>query len=261
MTDINAFGHLADDYADHRPGYPSEILDTLREFVASGRIYGGYIVDVGAGTGISTRLLAKAFGRDYHVVGIEPCLPMLQKAMRPPKEDCDTTYLAAVAEDLPFRDKSACLVSIAQALHWFDRPRFYAESARILEAGGCLAIMQNNRDWENSAFLNAYESFLETHIDQYSRYYRSFDILEELINLNGFQTAEPIFQAWERRMSLTDFIGLCFSSTKIQKIIRKFGRQKTDKMLRNLVKQYFTPREAIPVGYRAELYMARRFPN
>ncbi len=257
MTDIRAFENLANEYDNFRPGYLPEILESLREFIASGGVSSGHIIDVGAGTGISTRALAAVFGQRYCVTGLEPCLPMLQKAILYSKTDNNIAYVVGAAENLPAHGKSACLVATAQSVHWFDRPVFYREAARVLQRDGGLAILQNNRDWQKSAFLEAYEEFLEKHSEHYSRYYRSFDIAAELGNLRDFEVAEPISKSWDRRMNVDDFIGLSLSSTKTKNIVRRIGRKQTERKIRDLARKYHPKAEILSVPYKTELYLAR----
>ena len=52
-------------------------------------------------------------------------------------------YVEAQAEDLPFGDGAFGLVTVALALHWFDRSRFLAEARRVLEPSGWLTIYDN----------------------------------------------------------------------------------------------------------------------
>ena len=51
--------------------------------------------------------------------------------------------MEAPAEDLPFADGSFQLITVALALHWFDRSRFLAEARRVLEPSGWLVIYDN----------------------------------------------------------------------------------------------------------------------
>lgn len=120
--------------------------------------------------------------------------------------------------------------------------------------------MQNNRDWEKSSFLAAYEEFLERYGKQYSRNYRSFDIVAELAAVDAFMAAEPKSASWNRRMAVDDFVGLAFSSSKMKSIIQKFGRDWTGREIRELVRKYFPAADILSIPYRTELYMAQRKP-
>ncbi len=258
MTDIRAFENLADDYDAYRPDYPPELMKRLRDFVETNDISGRHIIDVGAGTGISTREMAAAFGHRYFVTGMEPCLPMLRKAVLHPKTHDTIAYVVAAAENLPAGDASARLITTAQAVQWFDRPTFYREAARVLLPGGVLAIMQNNRDWRKSPFLDAYEKFLETYGEGYTRYYRSFDIAGELSGVEGLAAAEPVGTSWTRSMIVDEFIGLAFSSSKMKSIVRKYGKDWTAREIRELASQYNRAGEKLSIVFRSELFMARR---
>jgi SAM-dependent methyltransferase len=51
------------------------------------------------------------------------------------------TYKVATAEDMPFDAQVFDLVAVAQAVHWFDFDRFYAEVRRVLKPDGIIAVM------------------------------------------------------------------------------------------------------------------------
>jgi SAM-dependent methyltransferase len=93
-------------------------------------------LDVACGTGQSTVALKAIASR---VVGIDVSREMLARA---PLE-AGVRYVEAQAEDLPFGDGAFGLVTVALALHWFDRSRFLAEARRVLEPSGWLTIYDN----------------------------------------------------------------------------------------------------------------------
>ncbi len=98
------------------------------------------MVDLGAGTGILTRVLLDL---GYHVVPVEPDAGMrAQLATATP----GTIALAGSAETIPLADQSADAVVAGQAYHWFDRDRAHAEAARVLRAGGTFGAIWNTRD-------------------------------------------------------------------------------------------------------------------
>jgi SAM-dependent methyltransferase len=117
-------------YALFRPEYPAGLSKFLAETVG-GR---GCAVDVGCGTGQLTRQLAEHF---HKVIGIDPSEDQIANAQGPSNVD----YLRAPAEQLPLPDASASLITAAQAAHWFDRPRFYAEVRRVADDGAIIALL------------------------------------------------------------------------------------------------------------------------
>ncbi|KAM9851074.1 putative methyltransferase [Aulostomus maculatus] len=94
-------------------------------------------VDVGCGSGQGTVLLAKHF---TSVVGMDGSAAQLELALKHNKEG-NITYRQSIAEELPFADSSADLVTAMSAFQLFDRPRFLQEAHRVLKPGGCLALL------------------------------------------------------------------------------------------------------------------------
>ena len=117
-------------YAAFRPQYPAEVASFLAS-VAPAR---ALAVDVGCGSGQLTRLLAPHF---ESVVGLDPSESQIKSAVPQDK----IRYQCAPAERLPLEDGCADLISAAQAAHWFDLPKFYAEVRRVGRAGGVVALV------------------------------------------------------------------------------------------------------------------------
>ena len=126
------FGRTAEDYDRGRPDWPGEALDLVT--LELGLRASAEVVDLAAGTGKLTRILAERFAR---VVAIEP-----DDAMRALISGADV--LAGTAEDIPMPDDSADAVFCGEAFHWFDGAVALAEIARVLRPGGGLALMWNH---------------------------------------------------------------------------------------------------------------------
>ena len=94
------------------------------------------VVDLAAGTGKLTRLLARTGAR---VIAVEPVAEM-RALIEPPAEVLDGT-----AELMPLADTCADAITVAQAFHWFDHGPALAEIRRVLVPGGHLAIVWNTR--------------------------------------------------------------------------------------------------------------------
>lgn len=253
------FDKLAVDYDRHRPSYPHQLMGALREHLEAGNHAGrGVVVDAGAGTGIATRLLRHSLDERFQVIGLEPGESMRRQATESTDPGLNITYIQATAENMPFSDGALSGVIVAQAVQWFDRPAFYREAKRVLLPGGTLAILQNNRDWRASPFLDAYEAFLEQNSPAYDRNYRAFDIHAELRAVDGLAVDPPVFIGWERPMTVEGFIGMTRSSSRLQQVVRQLGEDKTVTVVRDLVRSFADTDDIISVRYQSEVYLARR---
>lgn len=258
-----AFEGLTENYRAFRPGYPERALDTLRDHVRAGATDAWpdpwLLLDAGAGTGISTRALRGAFGIGPRVVGVEPGHDMRDAAASDaePAEDDAVEYVDARAEDIPFPDASAALVLTAQAVHWFDRPAFYAESARLLAPGGTLAVLNNNRDLDGSAFIDDHEDLLERYSPGYDRYYRTYDLVGEMSGVKGLADAAEHTFPWVRELTVDGYLGMAMSSSKMAAAAEEVGADRVRAELRAIAGRHF-PDGAVRVPYTTQLVMARK---
>jgi SAM-dependent methyltransferase len=122
------FSGIANRYADFRPHYPAELFDYLATLVRPDSL----VWDCACGNGQATLDLAARFNR---VVATDASKEQIASATPHPKIE----YRVATAENSGLPGESAGLVTVAQALHWFDLERFYAEARRVLRPGGVLA--------------------------------------------------------------------------------------------------------------------------
>lgn len=123
------FAAVANAYADFRPTYPATLFDWLAHQVP-GRTRAW---DCACGSGQASVDLAERFER---VWATDASAAQLRDARQHPRVE----YRVAPAEACGLPDASVELITVAQALHWFDRPRFYAEARRVLMPGGVLAV-------------------------------------------------------------------------------------------------------------------------
>lgn len=131
------FADRASDYALFRPSYPREAIDAVLGGLSEHERL--VAADIGAGTGISSRLLAD---RGLRVLAIEPNAAMRERA----EPHSRVTFVDGTAEATGLDEASVDLVLCAQAFHWFKPSEAIAEFRRILKPGGRLAFMINERD-------------------------------------------------------------------------------------------------------------------
>jgi SAM-dependent methyltransferase len=123
------FSRVAEDHAQFRPGYPVALLDYLASIAPHRQL----AWDCGCGSGRATQGLAERF---VSVVGTD--LSETQIALATPARD--VCYRVAPAHDSGITAGTVDLVTVAQALHWFELDLFYAEVKRVLVPGGVLAV-------------------------------------------------------------------------------------------------------------------------
>jgi SAM-dependent methyltransferase len=151
-----------ENYVRYRPGYPAEVVQTLR--VECGLGPSLKVADIASGTGIWTRMLLENGNR---VFGVEPNSEMREAGERLLAGFPSFTSVSGTAEASTLPDQSVDFVTAAQAAHWFDRARSRKEFARILKPGGWLVLLWNERCTDSTAFLRDYEQLLLTYGTDY----------------------------------------------------------------------------------------------
>ncbi|GAB3894044.1 class I SAM-dependent methyltransferase [Larkinella knui] len=128
MATIDRFSGHADLYAHYRIDYPSELYDFLVPLVTTRTT----AWDCATGNGQVASALS-AYFEDVTATDISE--QQLKQAVQKP----NITYTVCPAEQTPFPDHCFDLITVAQALHWFDTDTFHQEARRVLKPGGILA--------------------------------------------------------------------------------------------------------------------------
>jgi ubiquinone/menaquinone biosynthesis C-methylase UbiE len=129
MTFKDHFSKRAEAYAQYRPGYPDSLFQYLFS-LGSGK---SMALDCATGNGQAAGGLSKFFPR---VVGLDASKKQISNAVAYDH----VRYCIAVAERMPFHSKSIDLITVAQALHWLNIPKFFKQAKRVLKPGGHVAV-------------------------------------------------------------------------------------------------------------------------
>jgi len=157
------FSDRVADYVRHRPDYPPALLAWLRR--EHGVTPDWKVADVGAGTGISSKLFLDA---GHAVTAVEPNAAMREAAVAWLGGQPQFRAVDGRADVTGLPDASVDLVTVAQAFHWFDPDTTRREFARILRPGGLAAIFWNSRRLIGTPFLEGYEALLKRHGTDYT---------------------------------------------------------------------------------------------
>ena len=133
MSFKDHFSKQAADYAQFRPTYPQELFDYLGNIAPSRQL----AWDCGTGNGQAAVGLASVFDS---VIATDASEKQITNAALHERVD----YRVALAEDSDIDSGTVDLIMVAQALHWFDLSRFYAEAQRVLKPDGVLAASAYN---------------------------------------------------------------------------------------------------------------------
>ena len=185
-----AFGPAAADYERARPSYPPEAIDVLRAEAGIGP--GRRVCDLAAGTGKLTRLLV-ATGAD--IVAVEP-VPGMRAQLAEVLPEIEV--LDGTAEAIPLDDDSVHAVTVAQAFHWFKFDEALAEIRRVLEPGGTLAILFNQRD-ERVPWVKTWNDVIEWHSRRIA-YYQTTD-WSKLLQDKGFDDVGYRSTEWNQTLT------------------------------------------------------------
>ncbi|MGZ4700378.1 MAG: class I SAM-dependent methyltransferase [Ilumatobacteraceae bacterium] len=141
--DANAhrFSGFADLYDAVRPVPPAALAGVLAAYSGGSP---DLVVDLGSGTGLSTRWAA---GWSSKVVGVEPSADMRHRAAAVATEG-NVRYVAGWSNATGLPDRCADVVLAVQALHWMEPEATFAEVARLLRSGGVFAAL--DCDWPPS---------------------------------------------------------------------------------------------------------------
>jgi SAM-dependent methyltransferase len=247
LNPTGRFSGLADAYAKYRPTYPDAALDYIVQRCSLSAV--SRLVDVGCGTGISSRLFA---ARGIAVVGIEP-----NDAMRAKAEAAATLleqYRKGTAEATGLPDNFADAVLAAQAFHWFRPDDALREFYRILRPDGHVALFWNERDEQDkgtAAFGDVMRSGPDAAAVEGSRATAG----EPLLHHPLFVEASRVVFANQQEMDEEGLLGRAFSASYAPRepaAVERFTAALRDVFAR------FARFGKVMLHYATSVYLARR---
>jgi SAM-dependent methyltransferase len=247
MREIKAsavrFNERSDDYDRYRPSYPSAVIDALFAGLAAPETL--TVVDVGAGTGIASRLLA---ARGARTIAVEP-----NPEMRATAANHGLDVLDANADALPLPDGSADLVASFQAFHWFATAESVAEFRRVLQSGGRIALVWNERD-DGDPFTREFGDTVDHFGDRMALagYRNGSAYIQDLLRDGGLANVRLTSFPSGQRLDYKGLLGRVRSTSYAPRAGPDY-----DAMLERLARAFatYSHEGAIDLVYRTDLYM------
>jgi ubiquinone/menaquinone biosynthesis C-methylase UbiE len=171
------FQQAATVYEQARPSYPNELIDFIKTLHDKPDI----IIDLGAGTGKFTRLLAPLGARE--IIAIEPVAAMRENLKTIP---IITKIVDGTAEHIPFEDHSIDMILCAQSFHWFANHRALAEFNRVLKSNGLLVLVWNKDDNSQRQWAKDLSDYVDSFVSRKTPRYRTMIWKETFDDQNFF---------------------------------------------------------------------------
>jgi SAM-dependent methyltransferase len=246
-----SFGEVANEYNRLRSGPSGEALDWLLPGDATD------VLEIGAGTGILTRLLAE---RIDHLVAVEP-----DERMRAVLAAADPAVevLAGQAEDIPVESSSVDVVTAQSAWHWVDESRAIPEVARVLRPRGRLSLVwtgpDRSVDWMRSLWAGGIIFSPEEKTDVDSRRKRRHLVSVDAGGDSPFLQPETKLFHWTRSMTKADLVALSATYSAVITMDDATRRQHLDAMTRFLdTHEAFHGLDVIEVPMRSYCWRATK---
>ncbi|MFP9118166.1 class I SAM-dependent methyltransferase [Flavobacterium sp. RNTU_13] len=211
------FSAQANDYARFRPHYPAEMIQYIMSNVSQHQ----NALDVATGNGQVAAALSPYFKEVYAV-------DISEQQLANATQLYNVHYKMASAEDLGFKDNTFDLITVAQAIHWFDFNAFYKEVNRLLNSNGVFAVLGyglfSAGFKADKVLYHLYREILGTYWDEERRY------LDENYSTIPFPFAEIVSQKFENRFSwnVEQLLGYLNTWSAVQHYINKNGINPVD---------------------------------
>jgi SAM-dependent methyltransferase len=248
---LSRFTGLADVYARARPSYPQEAIDWIATHCAL--TPPAVLVDVGCGTGISSRLFAE---RGVQVIGIEPNAEMRARAEAEPLSThaAVLTFHDGRAEQTGLPDSIADAVLAAQAFHWFETEAALQEFHRVLLPLGWTILMWNERD-ESDAFTAAYGAVIRSAPEAASVEIPRGRAGEALLSSPLFDESKRVVFKNSQELDEEGLLGRAFSASYAPREAAE--AEAFAKALRDVHQKYMQDGKVI-IRYETSVYVGRR---
>lgn len=226
-------GH-AKEYAAFRPVYSQ----TLYEFIYHQVTQFDQAWDCGTGNGQVARVLAQSF-ESVHASDISA------KQIENAFVADNITYHLSEAEQTPFANNSFNLITVGQAIHWFDRNRFYAEVNRVARPHAILAAFGYSPVRFSPTFDEALNRFYYDVI--YAYWDAERKVVEDQYKSIAFPYEEIPSNDFKMSLNWTieDLRGYLFTWSAVQNFIKQNGYSPVDEFIERVKPLWRAEQESV----------------
>lgn len=243
------FADRATDYAKYRPSYPAEAITAILTGLPATDLTSLTVADIGAGTGISSRLIAE---RGPKVWAVEPNQAMRDAATPHARIE----FRVGTAEQTSLSEQSVDLITCFQAFHWFEPAATLREFHRILKPSGRVALVWNDRDCEDE-FTNQYTEAIRQAVDP-----RYIERLDRKASDAEALRLSPLFTNYSaqtfvnsHQLDQAGLIGVALSASYVPK-----SGELHDQLILNL-QQLYNQWQGAVLFYHTNLFLANAATN
>lgn len=232
------FSTQALDYSKYRPDYPQELYD----FILSEVNVRKTAWDCGTGNGQAAAVLSNYFEK---VFATDPSAEQVKNAT----QKSNIEYRVASAENSTLSDKSIDLITVAQALHWFDFTKFFTEVKRVAKPYGVIAVWSYELckvdEETDKIFMKFYRDILE---DYWPPERKHVENTYRDIPFPFTEVKEQVF-FMKKQWNLQDFMGYLSTWSAVHKYIKTNGTNPLELVAADFEKIWINPTAVKDVSF------------
>ncbi len=203
---IDNFSVQSNTYKKYRPEYPKELYEVILS-ISKGR---SQCWDCGTGNGQVAKELAKYFKKVYATDISENQIKLAEKKS-------NIEYLISRSEKTNFKESQFDLITVAQAIHWFDFKAFYAEAKRVGKHNSKVCIWGYDILKVDKDVDEVIQEFYQKTVGSYwNKERRHIDSKYETIDFNFKELATPKNLVIKANWKLENMIGYLNSWSSVQ---------------------------------------------
>ena len=240
------FSKQASTYPRYRPHYPAPLFEYLAELAIDHKL----AWDCATGSGQAALGLANYFEK---VIATDASEEQIANAVAHDR----ITYVVVPAEKTEITSGSVDLIAVAQALHWFDFDRFYAEVRRVLKEGGVLAAWSYSLVRISSAIDSVLDHFYTNVVGPFWPSERKLvDDKYQSIPFPFEELVAPLFKM-ETRWNLDRLVGYLGTWSSVQKFKEKHSTDPIEVVIRDLRRAWGRPEDEKEIHWPIHMRIGR----